>query len=274
MGNQAGINQLAQKNYVAGLKSYHKKLETFVHDNFDIITTYLEVLSWGYHTTAIYLKSTDGKEYLLKLADWSKEKELGVLKDLELSKTLGAIIPTPNYLPTLSGTYLLRFEDKILRLSDYISGLSPLDMNYDILGQMVEVLHKIHAFTTLPQGQVLLHGDLTPHNILVSFDKLVAVMDFELSVNGPREWDLARTAVFSWNYMPNTPFDQVAKFILEKYAFNSLTVDLFYQYAVENAQNHLASVEKHRAEYNRQEDWKKDYNFAKQQVEIILKICA
>ena len=160
-------------------------------------------------------------------------------------------------------------------------------MNFDILEQMVKILKKMHPIdiagvawrfgiasppTTDHRNDVLLHGDLTPHNVLVSFGKIVAVMDFELAFVGPLEWDLARTAFFSWNYMKNISFEQVAQFVLEKYANDSINSDLFYKYVVENAQKHLDSVEKHRNDYDHQEDWDKDNNFATKQLKLITTI--
>ena len=260
--------QDANQKYISGLKEYHHKLENFVRESYLIDPKYLEVISWGYHTTAIYIKANDNKEYLLRLADWSEKKEKGILKDIELSNKLRGVIPTPVYIKNHSGNYICRFEDKILRLSHYISGLAPLDMDFNILEQMVTVLKKIHATThadSLCNG-VLLHGDLTPHNVLVSFGKVVAIMDFELLFVGPREWDLARTAFFSWNYMKNALFEQVAQFVLEKYDYDSINFNLFFKYAVENAQKHLDSVEKHRNDYDRQEDWEKDHDFATKQI--------
>lgn len=268
--------------YIQGLQIYHKKLEGVLQQNYNVDTRYLEVLSWGYHTTAFYIKSSDGKEYLLKLADWSKEKEAAIDKDIELSGLFRPLIPTPIYIKNVADCYTCRLEDKILRLSHYISGLAPLDINFDVLGQMVDVLKKIHVCRELPQQfeeravksgtrdenaaaaprGVLLHGDLTPHNVLVSYNKIVAVMDFEMSFVGPKEHDLARTAVFSWNYLGDTPFENLARFVLEKYADHNVNTDLFYKLAVENAQKHLDAVEKHRNDYDRQEDWIQDRDFA------------
>ncbi|MFA5776306.1 MAG: phosphotransferase [Patescibacteria group bacterium] len=262
------MNNESKQKYIDGLKVYHKKLESLIQQSYNVDTEYLEVLSWGYHTTAIYIKSNKAKEYLLKLADWSKKKEKAILKDVDLSNRLRDTIPTPIYIKTLSDNYICRFEDKIVRLSHYISGLAPLDMNFDILGQMVAVLKKIHSFPAMP-GNVLLHGDLTPHNILVSFGKIVAVMDFEMSFIGPREWDIARTAFFSWNYMKDTSFERVAQFILKKYEDGSIDADLIYKYTVKNAQKHLESIEKHQNNYERQTDWERDYLFAKSQLKRI-----
>jgi len=289
--------------YIQGLRVYHKKLENVLRQNYQIDTKYLEVISWGYQTTAMYIKSDDDKEYLLKLANWNDAKEKAIIKDIDLSNMLRNVVSTPVYIKTLSDSYTCRFEDKILRLSHYISGLAPLEMNFDILEQMIDMLKKIHAFPA-SRGEVsaairgsrerrggdprreccrnlrqasgcptLLHGDLTPHNVLVSFGKIVAVMDFEISFVGPREWDLARTAFFSWNYMKNTPFDKVARFVLEKYAEGFINPDLFYKHAVENAQKHLDAVEKHRDDYDKQKNWEKDHDFALRQLQglVLLK---
>lgn len=280
----------AEQKYVEGLKQYHKKLEVILAQNYGIKTQYLETLSWGYHTTAFYIKSAEDREYLLKMADWSTEKEAAIRKDLELSNLLRNVIPTPTYIETLEGKLLCRFEDKILRVSHYISGLSPLDMSYSILGQMIDVLKQMHSFSASPsqnevhlpiltkeshlKGFKLLHGDLTPHNILVSFGKIVAVMDFETSFVGPVEYDLARTSVFSWNYMGKESFEQTAKFVLERYNHSEIDTQKFLKYVVEDAQKHLAAIYENRQKYDRDEKWKKDRDFALAQLErlILLKL--
>lgn len=257
---QTDIQAKAKQDYIAGLKTYHKDLTDVVEKNYGVITQYLEVISWGYHTTALYLKATDNAEYLIKLTGWSEEKEKLILKDVKLSHDLKPVIPTPVYIPNHSGRHITRYQDKILRLSHYISGLAPLNMDYDILGQMIAVLKKIHGFN-------ILHGDLTPHNVLVSYGKLVAVMDFELSFEGPKEYDLARTSVFSWNYFKDEGFENIGKFVLEKYADDRIDTDLFYSLCIENARKHLDAVTDHRGDYDNKQDWKRDYDFAKNQLE-------
>jgi len=257
---QTDTEAKAKQDYIAGLKAYHKDLADVVEKNYGVKAQYLEVISWGYHTTALYLKTADNEEYLIKLANWSEEKEKLVLKDIKLSQDLKFVIPTPVYIPNCSGKYITRYQDKILRLSHYISGLAPLDMNYDILGQMVSVLKKIHSFN-------ILHADLTPHNVLVSYGKLVAVMDFELSFVGPKEYDLARTSVFCWNYFKDESFENIAKFVLEKYENDKIDPDLFYRLCVENSRKHLDAVTDHRQDYGSGRDWKRDHDFAKSQLE-------
>lgn len=256
---QTDTQAKAQQDYIAGLKAYHKDLTDVVEKSYGVKTLYLEVISWGYHTTALYLKATDDAEYLIKLTDWSEEKEKLILKDVKLSQDLKSAIPTPVYIPNQSGKYITRYQDKILRLSHYISGLAPLDMNYDILGQMVGVLKKIHSFN-------ILHGDLTPHNVLVSYGKLVAVMDFELSFEGHKEYDLARASVFSWNYFKDESFENVAKFVLEKYADDKIDPDLFYRLCIENAKKQVDFISKHVKDDNLKGDWRKDYEFSLKQL--------
>lgn len=249
-----------KQDYIAGLKTYHKDLTDVVKKNYGVKTQYLEVISWGYHTTAFYIKVRDNAEYLLKLTAWSEEKEKLILKDIKLSQDLKSVLPTPVYIPNHSGSYITRYQDKILRLSHYISGLAPLAMDYDILGQMVDVLKKVHGFN-------IIHGDLTPHNVLVSYGKLIAVMDFELSFDGPKEYDLARTSVFSWNYFKDEPFENIAKFVLEKYADDKIDPDLFYKLCVKNSRKHLDAVTNHRRDYDSEQDWKRDHDFAKNQLD-------
>lgn len=261
--------------YILGLKKYHRRLQDLLKDEYSIDTGYFETLSWGYHTTAFYIKATDGKEYTLRMADWSRQKKEGTNKDVGLSLRLKSVIPTPDYIKDKTGLYCQRFEDKIVRLSHFISGLAPLDLTYDVLDQMTDVLKKIHRFVPAnDKGEVLLHGDLTPHNVLVSFDKLVAVMDFELSFTGPREYDLARMTVFCWNYLKGEEFENVAGHILKTYNNTTLNLDLFYKYVVENAKKHLEAVERHREDYDRPQDWEKDRDFASAQLKrlILLKV--
>ncbi len=255
----------AKLDYIAVLKAYHKDLTDAVEKNYGVKTQYLEVISWGYHTTAMYLKAENGGEYLIKLTDWSEIKEKLILKDIKISQDLKPTVPTPTYLPNNSGTYVTRYKDKMLRLSHFISGLAPLDMNYDILGQMIGALKKIHRFN-------ILHGDLTPHNVLVSFGKLVAVMDFELSFAGPIEYDLARTSVFSWNYFKNESFENVANFVLKRYSHDQIGSSLFYKFCLENAKKHLESITKHQKDYYSKEDWTRDHDFAKKQLEKLTKL--
>jgi Ser/Thr protein kinase RdoA (MazF antagonist) len=265
----------AKQNYITALQVYHKQLESAIKAKYGIDTKYLEVLSWGYHTTAIYVKAPNDREYLLKLADWSELKEQGCLKDIALSNQLRASIPTPEYLTTLSGDYTCRFEDKILRLSHYISGVAPLAMTYPILAQMVAVLSKLHAVKLPPEtGQsapnaVMLHGDLTPHNVLVAYGQLVAVLDFELSTVGRREYDLARTAFFSWNYMQEASFEAVASFVLKAYGHTQVDTDLFSKYVLANAQSHVEAVVKHQPDYDSPQAWTQDYTFATNQLNLV-----
>ncbi len=261
-----------KENYLKGLQKYHKLLEQVLFEEYNISTDYLEVLGWGFTTTAFYIKSKNNA-YLVRLSNYSKEKLESVNKEITLSNYFNAQIPTSKYLKNRSGEYTSMYEDRIFRVSEYIEGLSPFDIDMDIFKQMIGVLKIIHNFEipsiTLPKKPYenkplrFLHGDLTPSNILISYGKIVGVLDFEMGLLGPVERDLAKTTLFGWYRMPGSTFENVLTSALGFYNYKEADIKLIMKYILEYAEEFLDNIISHKKIYNHKEDWVHDFDFAK-----------
>lgn len=273
--------QTDRESYLKGLQKYHKLLEQALLEEYNISTDYLEVLAWGFTTTAFYIKSKSNA-YLVRLSNYSKEKLEGVNKEITLSNYFNSRIPTSKYLKNKSGGYTNIYEDRILRVSEYIEGIAPFDINTDMFKQMIEVLKIIHSSeipnVDLPKKPFenkplkFLHGDLTPSNILISYGKIVGVLDFEMSLLGPVERDLAKTILFGWYRTPGSTFENVLTSALGFYNQKDVDVALMMKYTFEYAKEFLDNIISHKAIYNHKKDWEHDFDFAKRKLEILKKI--
>lgn len=271
------LKVLRKKQYIGKLKIYHKKLEEFIKEHYGLDTDYLENTSWGYNTTTFYLKTKQG-DYVARLGGYSTEKEENVRKDIMLTNLLRSHVPTAEYIRTKDGSYFKIFnEDKIVRVTKYIQGTPPFNMTLDVLKEAVSYLKNIHQHPVdnldlpLKPGKhpKLLHGDLTPSNILISFDKIVGIVDFEMAVLGPVEWDLARCAVFGWYRMSDVAIEKALQIVAETYNDPTLDTDLLIEFAVKNAQEHLKNVKSHKEFYDNAKDWENDLKDAKTKLETI-----
>lgn len=289
-----------KQKYIQDLKFYHKGLEIFLKNNYGIKTEYLEVMSWGYVSTALYIKTTEGKEIVARIGEYSKEKIKNIERDYNVTKYLSQKVPTSEYILDKNGRYLISYEDnevlrlaekpdllikskkRVIRLSDYIQGTPPFDMNLKIFTQAVEILKIIHqqeipTYINLEKSKYkngnekLLHGDLTPSNILVSFGNVAAVVDFEESCIGPVEWDLARCAFFGWGRMKNVEYKKVIETLYVTYKEKTLDIKSLIEFSIENAYLHLNNVMKHKERYETYEKWKEDFDISKRQVDELEK---
>ncbi len=291
------MDDQAKINYLKGLERYSKNIEEVVEKNYDVQPQYVEILTWGYTAVAYFIRAVNGQKYLAKVTDYSPEKEKRLLKAVCLSAFLDSVITTTRCFKNLSGQHLTVFEDvlgsnKILKLSTYIDGAQALEMDWNILDTAIKNLKIIHTLPTdnlscdLPKLESpkseykLLHGDLTPQNILVYYGKVTGILDFEEMLLGPVEYDLARTAVFCWFRMADIKFAEVLKHIMNSYeksgetdGSSRLDKELFWQYSKEHAQKHLHNVEGARAKYDKKGQllmWEKELRFSQERyVEII-----
>jgi len=261
-----------KENYLKGLQRYHKLLERILFEEYGISTDYLEVLGWGFTTTAFYIKFKNNA-YLVRLSNYSKEKLDSINKEIYISNYFNSEIPTSKYLKNKSGEYASIFKDRIFRVSEYIEGISPFDIDMDIFKQMIKILRIIHASEipniNLPEKLAenkplkFLHGDLTPSNILISYGKIVGILDFEMSLTGPVEWDLAKTTLFGWYRMPGSSFENVLTSALTFYNQINIDTNLMIKYALEHAEEFLNNIISHKNIYHHKEDWEHDFDFAK-----------
>lgn len=265
-------NPKDKETYLKGLQHYHKLLEQVLLEEYNISTDYLEVLGWGFTTTAFYIKSKNG-DYLVRLSNYSKEKLDSVNKEIHISNYFNSEIPTAAYLKNKLGEYTSIFDDRIFRVSEYIEGISPFDIDIDIFKQMIGILKIMHA-SEIPNINLpkkvsenkplrFLHGDLTPSNILISYGKIVGVLDFEMSLVGPVEWDLAKTTLFGWYRMPGSKFESILTSALDFYGQKDIDINLMMKYTLEHAEEFLNNIISHKNIYHHKEDWEHDFNFAK-----------
>lgn len=267
-------------NYREKLLAYNKNLDARLLENYKITSKFTTVLSWGNNTTAYYVKSTAGEVVARVTANTPATRET-CTKDVMLSQLLSGHLPTSDFLPNKHATYLTEFEDTlgkkcILRVSKFVPGLNPFEMNYDIYMQSLTLLHKLHQLTValeLPNVGVpnndtrLLHGDLTPSNILVSYGKVCAILDFERACKGPVEYDFAFTMVFSWLRMPTTPFNEIFDKTLKLCDIQKAeNKDLLYYYAKKHLQEFTDNIKASKNSYTKLARWQEDLRFAQQQL--------
>ena len=260
--------------YLANLAKYHQELEDFIFSEYGIKTTYSEAMSWGYNTTVFYIQSNRGN-FVAKLTHPTPEKLIKIEKEITLSNKLHNELPTSKYLLNKNGEWTCKFKDMVFRISEYVAGTPPFDMNFDILEQAVSFLKKIHSIKvsevsipTYEEGNydTFLHGDLTPSNILISFGKICGIVDFEEAMYGPIEYDLSRLAVFSWFRMKENKFSEILDFVTQKYgvSVNSKSVDqkLLKKISLDHAKSHLDNTIMNKTHYEKPEDWEHDCDFA------------
>lgn len=280
--------QTGQKG-TEGYKEFHQKLEKIIEENWGIIPQFSDPFSWGYSSTGIYIKDIYQEEYVAILAENTPEKKRALEKDILITSSLKLSVDTPQQLRTKSGEYLLEIDKievtqgksvtkRIMHLRKFMPGILPFDMNMDILMQAIKILHEIHQVdpasidfsleTIECENPKFLHGDLTPSNMLIAYGKVIAVLDFELALLGPAEYDLARLAVFSWFRMENTPFSKVLEEVKKTYPEN-VSIELLKNFSILHCQMHLTNIKKHRKVYEDQQTYKADLTFTEKKLETL-----
>ncbi len=255
--------------YIKGLSNYHKALENLIEQNYGIKTDFLDIMGWGYTTTAFYIK-TKAKDYIARVSAFSPEKDKSIKKEVFLSNKLHKVLPTVTYVANKNGSDVTYFDNSILRISEHVQGLLPFSMDFDIFTQAILFLKLIHSqkvagfpletYTTT-KNPVFLHGDLTPSNFLVSYGKICGILDFEMAMLGPAEWDLSRTSVFCWFRMDNVRFDKVVAHALAVYNKPDINFKLLFELSKKHLITHLENIEKHKNTYHTLQEWKTDYSF-------------
>lgn len=271
----------AAQEYHQKVIEYETHLKDFIQQNYSLKITFLTLMNWGYTTTAYYMK-TDKGNFVCRISKFSKDKELGLTKDIQVSNILRVSYNIPSYIQSNQGVYLLKYVDligqsQLLRISDYIEGVIGFNITTQNVQELAIFLHKLHH--KLPNEQNIklkelfkpnegnfLHGDLTPTNCLISHGKVVRIVDFEHSLFGPIEYDLARTAVFCWFHLNSMTFKDVTDILLKKY---NTPIDLttYKESAHTQLSQHYSSIVKHRHDYVNEADFKRDEAFAKKMLE-------
>ncbi|MBN1162417.1 phosphotransferase [Patescibacteria group bacterium] len=271
---------------------FHKKLEEVVAREYGIKPTFSDLISWGYTTNAYFIETKNKtKRYVARLTKYSPAKIKETERDLFMTKYLADSIPIPKLFENKRGELItfikketdkqgvLLMENAMMRLSEYIEAVPPFDMTDDIYKQVLVMLKKVHShtipdyeFSVINEPKVgkkeykLLHGDLTPSNVLVAHGKVIVIGDFDESCIGPVEWDLAKTLVFSWFRMKERKFTDVFELTKEVYRENLLP-DLILEYSKNHIEYRLDNINRHKTSYEKPHEWEADYNFTNSKLE-------
>lgn len=249
-------------------------IKSILRSEYAITPGVFEKSAWGYNTTAYYVE-LGTKKYIAKVTDNTKQRLARCQKDVCISTLLSSVLPTPLYLKNKHGSYVTSTSGIIIRVAQYVEGTSPFNMAFPIYRGMLNYLKLLHQipveeywfalkdfdFKVLEDTRTFLHGDLTPSNVIVSDDKVVGILDFEDSLLGPVEYDLARSAVFSWFRTKNTRFKEIFEFTLKNYSPQADKEKLLF-YCVSHSQNHLDQVLAHKDTYTNKSFWNDDFNFS------------
>jgi len=268
-------------------KEYHQRLEQIVENQFGVDVAYSEDFSWGYTSTSTYIKDVNDTEFIARISSTASEKEIVTKKDIEINSKINLSVGTRKYIPNKEGqkiTYIkeekdsvgnILMHDKMLTFYPYLHGMPPFDMTKEIFVQAIKILHEIHQVdpkifncelleikSAEDKKIKFLHGDATPSNMLVSYDKIEAIVDFELACVGPVEYDIARCAVFSWFRMKkNQNFRYLVELAQESYP-EKLDMGMLEKYAIDHGKSHLENTKCHKKLYENKNKYREDVRFA------------
>jgi len=260
--------------YLENLREYHNALAITLEKEYGIFATYTEAMAWGYTSTAFYVKTKE-QDYVARVGQPTEEKKGGMEKDIFFANRLKEILPTAKFAKNKSGSYISKLGDRIMCVSEHIKGMPPFKMNETVYKESMDKLKLIHEFSTEKlepyvsgKGR-LLHGDFTPSNILVSYDKLVGILDFEMAHLGDVEWDIAKAVVFFWFRWKNASFQRSLKTALEGYDDKSLNEQKILKYAKEHTHRHLKNIVAHKEYYDETKTWDEECDFVIERLRII-----
>lgn len=252
---------------------------------YELNIVFSKLISWGYHTFTIYMETNTKQKVIARISNNDEEKVALLNRAIIVEQLVEHLLPTPKYIVNIEGKFITNFDSQTLRLHHHIEGTSPFEMNMEVFEQMIDVLNKLHGFSDHAKGlgklglpimeatnHVLLHGDLTPSNIIVSFNKITGVVDFENTMLGPAEYDLAYMALFSWFRFGKTDFTDLTNSI-KKHYYNGIELDEYNDFAKQTLSRHLNNIIKHKEDYSNQEFWQneKDY-FEKMNTRLLLEL--
>lgn len=260
---------------------FHEQIAQTIVKMYKIDYKWSKTFAWGYNTTTVYMEDKKNNTYTVKLTKISKKhKEQTLLKDVLISHYINenTSVPTPRYIKNIKNEYLTPHQDLIMRVQVHIKGFNPLKMNFEVLQEATTTLKQIHNLK-IPQNikiesllsdkneQVLNHGDLTPQNMLVSYNKIVGILDLELALIAPPEWDLSRLAVFSGFYMKEK-FEDITQQIKQTYS-NNIDLVLYKEFSKLHLQKRVFDITKNENMYKDKKAWKDDLAFTSNKLAII-----
>ncbi len=279
-----------------GFKEFHKALEELIQQNWGVNVEFSDPFSWGYTSTSIYIRTQESKEYIAMLAVDSPQKRESIKKNIEITRRLKLAVKTPEYVRTIHGEYLLLIprieiphgqdvENRILTLGKFIPGIPPFDVTNGILQQGIKLLYEIHTCgldkneeigNLLPKikghKQTFLHGDMTPSNLLVHNNKLTGVLDFEMALIGPVEYDISRFVIFSWFRRKEKELKEILEMVSTQYserAKSQLNRELLKTFMLLHVQKHVHNIRRHKNSYKELTKFNRDIEFAEKRLETL-----
>lgn len=268
----------AVQEYHQKVIEYESHLKDFIQQKYSLKINFLTLMNWGYTTTAYYMK-TDKGNFVCRISKFSKDKEEGLTKDIQVSNILMDSYNIPAYINSNQGEYLLKYVDlmgqsQLLRISDHIEGVIGFNISIENVRDLALFLHKLHH--ELPNEQDIklkelfkpnegkfLHGDLTPTNCLISYGKVVRIVDFEHSFFGSIEYDLARTAVFCWFHLENLKFTEIEEILLSAYKTkDQIDTNILHDFAQNNIAKLIYNIKKHTQDYENEQKLNDELKFA------------
>lgn len=263
------------------IKNADQTVNLILQKAYGVTPDVLEKSAWGFNSTAYYFRQGDD-QFVAKVTLSDPEKLAKCQKDVQLSMALANIVPTSTFIPNKNGDFITQDGGFIVRVARFVAGAPPFDMNSRVYKSMLDQLRKFHLvpladllpvikplkLPVLEGSKTFLHGDLTPSNVIVAGDKIQAVLDFEDSLIGPVEYDLARCAVFSWFRWQQADFEQVFHETLTGYG-NRIDQTKLADYCQRHVQEYLEHIVEYKAKYDNLTNWTDDYNFARQSAAAI-----
>lgn len=255
--------------------SIHVFLANHVIEEYGIDTKFSDVVGWGYNSTSIYLNDTADNEYLIKFRTNTLENKASITKDIYFANYLKNEIPTVEYIPSKNSNYITEANNLLYTVHKFKQGVTPFRLTREIIVDSIPYFKRIHNFKVPSKREIelrqllgngdpskykLLHGDITPSNYLVAYNKVSAILDFEFMCIGPVEYDLASMIVFSWFRMETETYISIRDFIISEYD-EPVNSALIYKYASNLLESRLTAIHKFKKTYKSRKDWLSDFNF-------------
>lgn len=175
---------------------YGNKIRKHLKNSYNIENVeFINCYSWGFNTSAFYIHIDENTKYTARISS-NLNKGKNLLNDIYWSNKLKSIVTTSEFIKDRFNNEISFFGNSYFRLSKHIEGTAPFEMNFEIFDQIIEKLTLIHNFE-IKGKECLIHGDTTPSNFLVSYEKLVGILDFEETRFGYPEEDFGKLTIFS-----------------------------------------------------------------------------
>lgn len=186
-----------------------KSIQNFIKQTYDIDVKFTNVFSWGYNSASIYVLDKKDNAFVARVREYNRDAKEKLHKEIFFADYFKDLFITPKFVKSKKDESITYFKGHTFLIHKHISGIAPFDMDLEILAKACIIAHSIHQLeipdyplvkfkSTQKYDPKLLHGDITPYNLLTENNDLVALLDYEEVMTGPIERDLARLCLISW----------------------------------------------------------------------------